>query len=401
MIKHERSWYSNIPILSNDQVRVVLTLLISIFFFIASLEGVKNGFKLIFSEWQTGILAMVTSDTAAITGLAVGMLCTALVQSSSAVVAGTMVSMAGMVSAGLPLTDAVRFGVPMVFGANIGTTITNTIVAFGVERGMTMDEFKDTIPGVIVDDVYEALTITIFFTLELTTGFLSKTVLWLGNFYSNVLQLEGFFASFENSIVDIIVKEPIIVPMKNILVSTVGPKTGGVLMFLIWFGVIILSMSMITKGLEKMIELEWEEKGKAAFDRPARGWFTGFMITLIVGSSSIGTSLVIPFLATKVVDLKKAYPYLVGCNMATAVDFSQIYGYMAGGMTGMVLGSAHILLNIIAMIVWFISPLRFVPVAIAEWLGEKITHNQNVAFALLIWVVGIFFVVPILIIYFL
>ena len=401
MIKHERSWYSNIPILSNDQVRVVLTLLISIFFFIASLEGVKNGFKLIFSEWQTGILAMVTSDTAAITGLAVGMLCTALVQSSSAVVAGTMVSMAGMVSAGLPLTDAVRFGVPMVFGANIGTTITNTIVAFGVERGMTMDEFKDTIPGVIVDDVYEALTITIFFTLELTTGFLSKTVLWLGNFYSNVLQLEGFFASFENSIVDIIVKEPIIVPMKNILVSTVGPKTGGVLMFLIWFGVIILSMSMITKGLEKMIELEWEEKVKAAFDRPARGWLTGFMITLIVGSSSIGTSLVIPFLATKVVDLKKAYPYLVGCNMATAVDFSQIYGYMAGGMTGMVLGSAHILLNIIAMIVWFISPLRFVPVAIAEWLGEKITHNQNVAFALLIWVVGIFFVVPILIIYFL
>ena len=401
MIKHERSWYSNIPILSNDQVRVVLTLLISIFFFIASLEGVKNGFKLIFSEWQTGILAMVTSDTAAITGLAVGMLCTALVQSSSAVVAGTMVSMAGMVSAGLPLTDAVRFGVPMVFGANIGTTITNTIVAFGVERGMTMDEFKDTIPGVIVDDVYEALTITIFFTLELTTGFLSKTVLWLGNFYSNVLQLEGFFASFENSIVDIIVKEPIIVPMKNILVSTVGPKTGGVLMFLIWFGVIILSMSMITKGLEKMIELEWEEKVKAAFDRPARGWLTGFMITLFVGSSSIGTSLVIPFLATKVVDLKKAYPYLVGCNMATAVDFSQIYGYMAGGMTGMVLGSAHILLNIIAMIVWFISPLRFVPVAIAEWLGEKITHNQNVAFALLIWVVGIFFVVPILIIYFL
>ena len=138
MSKNEDPWYSNIPILSNDQVRVGLTLAISIFLFIASLEGVKNGFKLIFSEWQTSILSMVTSDTAAITGLAVGMLCTALVQSSSAVVAGTMVSMAGMVAAGLPLTDAVRFGVPMVFGANIGTTITNTIVAFGVERGMLL-----------------------------------------------------------------------------------------------------------------------------------------------------------------------------------------------------------------------------------------------------------------------
>jgi sodium-dependent phosphate cotransporter len=123
------------------------------------------------------------------------------------------------------------------------------------------------------------------------------------------------------------------------------------------------------------------------------------MITFLVGSSSIGTSLIIPFLATKVVDLKKAYPYLVGCNMATAVDFSQIYGYMAGGITGMILGSAHILLNIMAMIIWFISPLRVVPVVIAEWLGGKITHNQNVAFALLLWVVTIFFVVPILVIY--
>jgi sodium-dependent phosphate cotransporter len=393
-------WYSKIPLLSNDQIRVGLTLAISIFFFIASLEGVKTGFKLIFAEWQGSILGTVTSNSAAVTGLAVGMLCTALVQSSSAVVAATMVSMAGMVAGGLPLADAIKFGVPMILGANIGTTVTNTIVAFSVERGMTTDEFKNTIPGVIVDDVYEALTITIFFTLELAFGFLSKLVLRLGDFYTNVLQLEGFFASFENSIVDVIVKEPIIVPMKNILVDLTGLRAGGILMFLIWFGVIIVSMSMITKGLEKLIELEWEDKIKAAFDKPAKGWFTGFMITFLVGSSSIGTSLVIPFLATKVVDLKKAYPYLVGCNMATAVDFSQIYGYMAGGVTGMILGSAHILLNIMAMIIWFISPLRVVPITIAEWLGEKITYNQNAAFTLLVWVVAVFFVAPILIIYF-
>lgn len=400
-MQRKDAWYSKIPFLSNDQVRVSLTLAISIFFFIASLEGVKTGFKLIFAEWQGSILGMVTSSSAAITGLAVGTLCTALVQSSSAVVAATMVSMAGMVSGGLPLSDAIRFGVPMVLGANIGTTVTNTIVAFGIERGMTKEEFKETIPGVIVDDVYEALTITIFFALELAFGFISKLVLRLGDFYTNVLQLEGFFESFENSIVDVIVKEPIIDPMKNILVNLTGPRVSGILMFLIWFGVIIVSMSMITKGLEKLIELEWEDRVKAAFDKPAKGWFTGFMITFLVGSSSIGTSLVIPFLATKVVDLKKAYPYLVGCNMATAVDFSQIYGYMAGGITGMILGSAHILLNIMAMIIWFISPLRGVPIFIAEWLGGKITQNQNAAFALLIWVIVVFFMVPILVIYFL
>jgi len=399
MIQQKKKRYKKNSLVVSDEIKAVLSLALSIFFFIASLEGVKNGFKLIFAEWQVNILNMVTSDTAAITGLALGMLSTALVQSSSAVVATTMVSMSGMVAGGLPLSAAIKFGVPMILGANIGTTVTNTIVAFGIERGMTIEEFKETIPGVIVDDVYEALTITIFFALELSFGFISNMVLILGDFYTNVLQLEDFFAKFENSIIDIIIEEPIIVPMKNVLVRIIGPRAGGIILFIFWFIVIILSMNMITKGLEKVIELQWEERVKAAFDNPIRGFFTGFTVTFLVGSSSIGSSLVIPFLATKVVDLKKAYPYLVGCNLATTVDLSQIYGYMAGGVTGMVLGSAHVMLNLMALTLWLISPLRFVPVMVSEWLGAKITQNKNVAFALLMWVVVVFFIVPIIIIY--
>lgn len=399
MIQQKKKRYKKNSLVVSDEIKAVLSLALSIFFFIASLEGVKNGFKLIFAEWQVNILNMVTSDTAAITGLALGMLSTALVQSSSAVVATTMVSMSGMVAGGLPLSAAIKFGVPMILGANIGTTVTNTIVAFGIERGMTIEEFKETIPGVIVDDVYEALTITIFFALELSFGFISNMVLILGDFFTNVLQLEDFFAKFENSIIDIIIEEPIIVPMKNVLVRIIGPRAGGIILFIFWFIVIILSMNMITKGLEKVIELQWEERVKAAFDNPIRGFFTGFTVTFLVGSSSIGSSLVIPFLATKVVDLKKAYPYLVGCNLATTVDLSQIYGYMAGGVTGMVLGSAHVMLNLMAVTLWLISPLRFVPVMVSEWLGAKITQNKNVAFALLMWVVVVFFIVPIIIIY--
>ena len=93
MSKQENKWYSGIPILSNYRARLILTLILSIYFFVSSLEGVKHGFKLIFEEWQGSILAMITGNTAAITGLALGMLSTALVQSSSAVVAATMVSM--------------------------------------------------------------------------------------------------------------------------------------------------------------------------------------------------------------------------------------------------------------------------------------------------------------------
>jgi sodium-dependent phosphate cotransporter len=388
----ENKWYSEIPIFSNDRLRLILTLLIGLYLFVSSLEGVKNGFKLIFAEWQGSILAMITGNTAAITGLALGMLSTALVQA-------TMVSMSGMVAGGLPMDAAIKFGVPMILGANIGTTVTNTIVAFGIERGMTMKEFKDTIPGVIVDDVYEGLTIALFFTLELTTGLISKIVLRLGNFYTEVLQMETFFSSFEDTIIDIIIGDPIIKPLKNIAVENLGTLGGGLFMFIFWFIVIIISMGMITKGLERLIETGWEDKVKAAFESPVRGFLTGFTITFIVGSSSIGSSLVIPFLATKVVNLKTAYPYLVGCNLATAVDLSQIYGYIAGGTVGMILGSAHVLLNLMALTLWFISPLRFVPIKVAEWLGAKITENENAIYSLLAWVIIVFFVIPILVIY--
>jgi len=393
------SFFDGVPVLRNERVRLALRLALSVYLFIASLEGVKSGFKLIFAEWQSGILGMITANTAPMTGLALGVLSTALVQSSSAVVAATMVSMSGMVASGLPLDAAIQFGVPMVLGANIGTTVTNTIVAFGIQRGMTMNEFKDTIPGVIVDDVYEALTIAIFFVLELSTGIISRTVLRLGSFYTEVLKMEEVFAAFDKTIVDIVIEEPLIKPTKALAVGFLGDRFGGVLLFLAGFGVIIFSMGMITKGLEKIIETGWEDKVKAAFENPYRGFATGFSITFLVGSSSIGSSLVIPFLATKVVSLKTAYPYLVGCNMATTVDLSQIYGYVAGGVVGMILGSAHVLLNLLALSLWLISPLRFVPVRTAEWLGAKITRNKNAAYALLAWVVAVFFVVPILVIY--
>ena len=126
---------------------------------------------------------------------------------------------------------------------------------------------------------------------------------------------------------------------------------------------------------------------------------TGFSITWLVGSSSIGTSLVIPFLATKVVDLKRAYPYLCGCNMATTVDLSQIYGYLAGGLVGMMLGSAHVILNIFAMLLWLVSPLRFLPVKIAEEIGKRMVKGRHSALLLLFWVFFVFFALPLIIIY--
>jgi len=383
----------------NKKLQLLFFLIVGLYFFICSLEGIKGGFKYIFINWSNDILGLVEAESAPLTGLAVGMLSTAIVQSSSAVIATTMVSMAGMVAGGLPLDSAIIFGVPLILGANIGTTITNSIVALGVRKGMTAEEFIETIPGVLVSDVYEALTVTLFFLIELFTGALSKSVIFIGNYLIGLLSLEDVFASFNNSLIDIIAADPFVKPVNRIIVSYLGLNFGGLFVFVLWFLILIASLGFMEKGLEKLIQSDWKDKVVAAFNKPIHGFATGFGITWLVGSSSVGASLVIPFLATRMVNLKKAYPYLVGCNLATTMDLGQIYGYLAGGVVGVMLGATHVLLNILAVILWFVSPLRFFPVMLAEKISYLMAKSKNAALSLIIFTLLLFIVLPILVIY--
>ena len=99
-------------------------------------------------------------------GLAVGVLATVLVQSSSTTTA-TIVSLVG--SGALALKSAV----PMIMGANIGTTVTNTLVSIGhVRRGQ---EFQRAFAAATVHDFFNVLCVALILPLELSTGVLSSS----------------------------------------------------------------------------------------------------------------------------------------------------------------------------------------------------------------------------------
>jgi len=46
-----------------------------------------------------------------------------------------------------------------------------------------------------------------------------------------------------------------------------------------------------------------------------------------------------------------------------------------------------------------VSPLRFVPIAVAEKLGRILVSNKNASLSLVAWVVFVFFLVPLIVIY--
>src|SRR5690606_38660420 len=119
------------------------------------------------SGLQQGLLDSVSHP---ISGLCAGLLVTVLVQSSS-VSTSTIV---GMVGAG---TLPVALAVPMVMGANIGTTITNTLASLGSLRRTS--EFRRAFAAATVHDFFNIFAVVLLLPLELATGVLSESAEWL------------------------------------------------------------------------------------------------------------------------------------------------------------------------------------------------------------------------------
>ncbi len=131
-----------------------------IYLFLAAIELLGAAMKLAGHDVAQRLFVGLENPFA---GLAVGILATALVQSSSATTS-TVVALVGVGE--LPLEHAV----PIVMGANIGTTITNTLVSLGhLTHGPS---FRRAFAGATMHDLFNLLTVAIFFPLELATGFL-------------------------------------------------------------------------------------------------------------------------------------------------------------------------------------------------------------------------------------
>src|SRR5690606_17873309 len=113
--------------------------------FLVGVKALETGINAFGSDVAEGIFDNVTHPVA---GLFAGILATVLVQSSS-VSTATIVGLVG--SGALPLATAV----PMVMGANIGTTVTNTLVSLGhVRQG---PEFRRAFAGATVHDFFNLL----------------------------------------------------------------------------------------------------------------------------------------------------------------------------------------------------------------------------------------------------
>ena len=125
----------------------IIGLFAVLYLFFFSLQLMGASFKLMGKGLAEKIL---TATSNPFVGLFAGVLATSIIQSSSTVTSLTV----GLVAGGLL---NIPNAIPIIMGANIGTSITNTIVSVG--HISNKNEFKRAFAGSIVHDFYNIITV--------------------------------------------------------------------------------------------------------------------------------------------------------------------------------------------------------------------------------------------------
>merc|ERR1712226_601544 len=145
-------------------------------------------------------------DTNPIAGLMVGILATVLLQSSSTTTS-IIVSLVG----GDDGTISVDQGIYMIMGANIGTSVTNTIVAMG-QMG-DGDQLERAFAGATVHDMFNFLCVATLFPIEVITHYLYYfTKIMLPNTVDDGDKWEGPIKKFVSPLT-----KKIIIPNKSVI----------------------------------------------------------------------------------------------------------------------------------------------------------------------------------------
>jgi sodium-dependent phosphate cotransporter len=351
-------------------VRVVLVLLL-VYLFLVAIELLGASFKSVGAGTAKSLIESFDNPFA---GLVAGILATVLVQSSS-VTTSTIVALVGR--GALPLSVAV----PMIMGANVGTTVTNTLVSLGhVTRD---DEFKRAFAGATVHDFFNLLTVAILFPIELATGFLQHAA----------QALAGMLPIKEGEPFESPIKEAVKWLAEHIqsVCDGVGLQGGwlALVLLVIALVLIVLSLFYITKNMKALMANRIEEMLNRVLARSGLlGLAIGALITVSVQSSSITTSLLIPLFAAGLLNLEAAFPIMLGANIGTTV--TAFLAALVTDVNGLTIALVHLLFNVCGTLMFLpFPPMRRIPIWLARRLAELAIKNR-------VWVlayVGLVFVV--------
>lgn len=354
-----------------------LSVVLAVYVLVSAVSVIGAGFKTATGGHAEQLFAFAENPLVA---LMVGILATAALQSSSTTTSITV----GLVAGGLPLDIAI----PIVLGANIGTTLTNTLVSVTMIR--RRDEFRRAFAAGTVHDFFNLIAVAIFLPLEILTGFLEKLSGWVTGFVA------GSSTSVDMNAFDLVGAATS--PLKEGLAMATGPLgavAGGLVMIAVGVGLIFLSIGFVGALLKVLMVGRAKQILHTAIGRgPVTGIGAGALVTTLVQSSSTTTSLMIPLAGSGTFSLRQIYPFTLGANIGTTVTALLAAIGLSGehAALGMQIALVHLFFNLCATgLVYGVPWLRNLPILGAEWLARVSSVRPWFAF---VWVGGVFIALP-------
>ncbi|MEO0478385.1 MAG: Na/Pi symporter [Planctomycetota bacterium] len=359
----------------------LLLLLLLLYGFLVAIETMSKAIKALTDSGMLGgggdnaqLFGGVSNPFA---GLALGVLFTVLVQSSSTTTA-TIVAVVG--SGSLSVEQAV----PMILGANIGTTITNTLVSVGHVR--QRQEFFRAFSAATVHDAFNLMMVAVMLPLEVLTGVLSRTAKAL----SNSLGTSG------GADLDSPVKSAVKAGHHGVewVLESAGLE-GNVLGWVALatgIALTLVCLLRITDNMRRLMAGSIEQAVNRTLEGSALiGVGIGVVLTIAVQSSSVTTSLLVPMCAAGVMRLENAFPIMLGANIGTTVT-ALLASMAQDNPDALTIALVHLLFNTTGVMACMVfPPIRSIPLWVARWLAARALESK---FWVIGYVVGVFILIP-------
>jgi sodium-dependent phosphate cotransporter len=359
----------------NSTFLKIALVIIFLYLFLVSIGLMGAAFKGYGKEFAETLLNTTSNSFIA---LFIGILATSLVQSSST----TTSIVVGLVASGVITTGN---AVPIIMGANIGTTVTNTLVSMGhITR---REEFKRAIAGATVHDFFNLICVGIMFPLELATGFLHKFATYLAEAFV-------FFGGIKFTSPVKTLTKPTVKFIQKFFTSTIDVpyNLGNTVVLIISFVFLFVSLYYIVKIMRSLVISRIETAlhnvlGGSGFIAIV----AGLVFTVIVQSSSITTSLLIPLIGAGILTIDLAFPITMGANIGTTAT-AILASFATGNISAITIAFVHFLFNCIGVLCIYPIPIfRRIPIFLSKELGKLAFKKRRYAMG---YVVGLFFVLP-------
>jgi len=356
----------------------ILAVAVLLYLFLVSISLMGAAFKG-FGKGFAENLIRTTSNP--FIGLFIGILATSLVQSSST----TTSVIVGIVGAGgLTVGNAI----PIIMGANIGTTVTNTLVSLGhIGR---RDEFRRAISAATVHDFFNLICVSVLFPIELATGYLEKTATYMSTIFSGVGGVK-FVSPIKLAVA------PAVSLIQKVVILLSGSKLAAyIIMAVLSLVILFFALYFIVKVMKSLVV----NRAEIVLDNiisksPILGLFTGLIFTIVVQSSSITTSLLIPLVAAGILTVEAAFPITIGANIGTTTT-AILASFATGNISAIIIAFAHFLFNLTGTVcIYPIKFFRMIPINLAKAFGDLAATKRRYA---IMYVLGVFFLMPTLLI---